>query len=58
MAMGPSKDMLRDSGFKKGLILADGDLLRVAHGRWRAVETPDQSYTFVHQAKMVALATY
>ena len=26
-AMGPSKDMLRDSGFKKGLALVDGDFV-------------------------------
>jgi hypothetical protein len=32
-------------------------LIRAAHGRWRAVETPDQSYTFVHQAEMVSFAT-
>ena len=31
--------------------------IRAAHGRWKAVETPDQSYTFVHQGEMVALAT-
>ena len=32
-------------------------VMRAAHGRWKAVETPDQSYTFLHREDMVAMAT-
>ena len=48
---------LRRGGNSAAAAAGVSSLLRAAHGRWRAVETPDQSYTFMHQAKMVALAT-
>ena len=48
---------LRRGGNSAAAAAGVSSLLRAAHGRWRAVETPDQSYTFMHQGKMVALAT-
>ena len=48
---------LRRGGNSAAAAAGVSSLLRAAHGRWRAVETPDQSYTFMHQEKMVALAT-
>lgn len=48
---------LRRGGNSAAVAAGVSSLIRAAHGRWRAVETPDQSYTFVHQAEMVSLAT-
>jgi hypothetical protein len=32
-------------------------ILRTAAGRWRSVDTPDQSYVFLHETEMVGMAT-
>jgi len=32
-------------------------ILRAAAGRWRSVDTPDQSYVFLHETEMVGMAT-
>jgi hypothetical protein len=48
---------LRRGGNSAAVAAGVSSQIRAAHGRWKAVETPDQSYTFVHQAEMVALAT-
>ena len=48
---------LRRGGNSAAVAAGVSSQIRAAHGRWKAVETPDQSYTFVHQGEMVALAT-
>ena len=34
-----------------------GNLMRASAGRWKAVETPDQSYTFLHRSEHIDMAT-
>ena len=48
---------LRRGGNSAAAAAGVSSILRAAHGRWRSEETPDQSYTFLHQSEMVGLAT-
>jgi hypothetical protein len=48
---------LRRGGNTAACAAGISSVMRAAHGRWKAVETPDQSYTFLHAEEMVAMAT-
>ena len=48
---------LRRGGNSAAAAAGVSGILRASHGRWRSEVTPDQSYTFIHKAEMIGLAT-
>ena len=54
-AMGPSNNMLRDSGFRKGLALVDGDF--ITYGAARKVALVDRAHDRATRSRTVAWRT-